>query len=121
MQKVVVLEARSHRNPKGTFKSEMEDRRSTPFSCRSFPSFGSAKVGNDDASELQFTSVEMMPTSPVNHCSCVDGIEGDEAGKSLQLGAQQRREFIDRLISNVKEDNRQMLERMKKRIDQYAF
>jgi len=100
----------------------MESGRNSSFidedssSFRSNLSLGSAKVAEIDDTDLQCAAMEIMPTSHSLNRH-IHGSDGDGGGDSPRLGAKERREFIENLIKNVEEDNRQMLERMKKRID----
>ncbi|XVF22005.1 hypothetical protein REPUB_Repub12eG0137200 [Reevesia pubescens] len=87
---------------------------------------------DDDEVELQWAAIERLPTFERLRTSLFDqkllnnGKE-DEGGRNkvemidvTELGALERRVFIEKLITKIEEDNLQLLKKLKQRIDRHG-
>ncbi|KAK1591855.1 hypothetical protein Q3G72_014681 [Acer saccharum] len=74
---------------------------------------------NEDEYELQYAAVQKLPTFERITTALFD--EKDVTGKRLvnvtKLGAEERRMFIEKLIKHIENDNLQLLQKIRKRID----
>ncbi|XP_060672517.1 LOW QUALITY PROTEIN: pleiotropic drug resistance protein 3-like [Ziziphus jujuba] len=93
----------------------------------SFRSSTSTKENDDgdDEVELQWAAIERLPTFERIRSSLFDNehLNGskEKEGKSVidvtKLGAQQRHIFIEKLLKDIEQDNRRLLQKLKERID----
>ncbi|KAH7532597.1 hypothetical protein FEM48_Zijuj04G0038300 [Ziziphus jujuba var. spinosa] len=80
---------------------------------------------DDDEVELQWAAIERLPTFERIRSSLFDNehLNGskEKEGKSVidvtKLGAQQRHIFIEKLLKDIEQDNRRLLQKLKERID----
>lgn len=90
----------------------------SPFrSAGSSPDRNAAR--EDDELELQWAAIERLPTYNRLRTSLFDftNADGKHVTDVTRLKSLQRRVFIDKLINNIEEDNRQLMQRLKERID----
>ena len=93
-------------------------------SFRSLSSVDSARENDDDEVQLQWAAIERLPTFERLRSSLYDqgnsGESREAKGKRLvdvtKLGAMERHLFIEKLMQNVEEDHRRLLEIMRERI-----
>lgn len=83
-------------------------------------------IYGDDEYELQWDEVQRLPTFERITSALFDvngGTGADETAKGKQvvdvtkLGAQERRIFIEKLIKHIENDNLQLLQKLRRRID----
>lgn len=83
-------------------------------------------IYGDDEYELQWDEVQRLPTMERITSALFDvfgGIGADETAKGkhvvdvTKLGAQERRIFIEKLIKHIENDNLQLLQKLRRRID----
>ena len=110
------------------------ERRETESSSMINSSFRSDREGsfeekrsdkNDDEVELQWAAIERLPTLKRLRTSLFDNkdLNGSELEKGMsmidvtKLGDLGRRVFIEKLVKNIEEDNRRLLQKLKERIN----
>lgn len=97
----------------------IERLRSNIRSSFKFSEATSFKQKNDNEFELKWAAIERLPTFQQLRTSIIDGIEV-EGKKSVidvaKLGALERHVFIEKLLENIEEDNRRLLQKLKERI-----
>ncbi|KAF6172208.1 hypothetical protein GIB67_024830 [Kingdonia uniflora] len=74
----------------------------------------------EDEVELHWAALERLPTYEQLRTSLFDQSAEDEKKRVIdvrRLGALERRIFVDKLIGNIEEDNRRLLEKFRERID----
>lgn len=92
-------------------------------SFQSFSSADSTREHDDEEFQLQWATIERLPTSEKLRTSLFDhshdGVE-QAKGKRLvdvtKLGAMERHLLIEKLIQNVEEDHRLLLEKIRDRL-----
>ena len=80
---------------------------------------------NDDEVELQWAATERLPTFRCRRTSLFNKMDlnGGELGQGMsmidvtKLGDLERRVFIEKLVKDIEEDNRRLLQKLKERID----
>lgn len=87
---------------------------------------GDNDVVGDEEHDLQWAAVERLPTFERITSALFDEYDGTSAkgdGKGTRvvdvtkLGAQERRVFIEKLIKHIENDNLQLLQKIRRRID----
>lgn len=75
--------------------------------------------GDDQDDALQWSAVERLPT--FERITTALFKENNDQGKRIvnvaKLGAQERHMFIEKLIKHIENDNLQLLQKLRKRID----
>ncbi|KAJ7970940.1 Pleiotropic drug resistance transporter [Quillaja saponaria] len=101
--------------------------RQTASSFRTNSDVGSYKE-NDDEVELEWAAIERLPTFRQLRTSLFDqkySNDSREEGKRIidvtKLGASERHVFIENLIKEIEEDNRQLLQKLKKRVERVGL
>ncbi|KAM7276544.1 hypothetical protein ACFE04_018410 [Oxalis oulophora] len=87
---------------------------------------GSLREDNEDEIELQYwAALERLPTYEKVKTSLFDHNNGDEQKKMVvdvtTLGALERHLFVEKLITQIEEDNRKLLMKIKERIDRVGL
>ncbi|KAK2646917.1 hypothetical protein Ddye_022112 [Dipteronia dyeriana] len=98
--------------------------RSRASSFHSFTSMNSEQHNDDDSVEYEslYAAVQRLPTFELVTTALFD-VKDEEnvAGKKVinvtKLGAEERRMFIEKLIKHIENDNLQLLQKIRKRID----
>ncbi|KAL5564644.1 hypothetical protein UlMin_027808 [Ulmus minor] len=91
----------------------------------SFRSISTVNAAADDEYELQWAELQRLPTSDRVTSALFDvsdvASNGNAKAKRLvdvtKLGAQERHVFIEKLIKHIENDNLQLLQKLRKRID----
>ncbi|XVE73519.1 hypothetical protein DITRI_Ditri11bG0124800 [Diplodiscus trichospermus] len=94
----------------------------------SFRRTSSSRENDDDELELQWAAIERLPTyrrirtslfdqKLLNDSKEEDNILGRKVIDVTELGALERRVFIDKLITRIEDDNLRLLKKLKERID----
>ncbi|KAM1009557.1 hypothetical protein ACFX2I_045067 [Malus domestica] len=96
-------------------------------SFRSTSDVRSINDNNDDEVDLQWATIERLPTFERLRTSLFDcrrsnaDQQADEQGKRVidvtKIGALERRVFIDKLLKEIEADNHRLLHKLKERID----
>ncbi|KAK6260395.1 hypothetical protein SCA6_014869 [Theobroma cacao] len=112
--------AETGRNLRSSFRQFSSSFRGSTSGAVSF------RENNDDEVELQWAAIERLPTckrlrtSLFDHKLLNDGKEDNDGRKVIdvtELGALERRVFIEKLITKIEDDNLRLLKKLKERID----
>lgn len=78
--------------------------------------------GNEEI-QLLWAAIERLPTFRRIQTSLID--DDDELKKRVvdvsKIGCEERRVFIDKLIKHIENDNLQLLQKLRERIDRFGF
>ncbi|KAK6285958.1 hypothetical protein POUND7_012137 [Theobroma cacao] len=116
--------AETGRNLRSSFRQFSSSFRGSTSGAVSF------RENNDDEVELQWAAIERLPTckrlrtSLFDHKLLNDGKEDNDGRKVIdvaELGALERRVFIEKLITKIEDDNLRLLKKLKERIDRVGL
>lgn len=84
--------------------------------------FSRSSRDEDDEEALKWAAIEKLPTFNRLRKGLLLGLEGDASEVDiLNLGLQEKKNLIERLVKTAEEDNEKFLSKLRNRIDRFGF